>query len=250
MNIPATLSAHLLDYFLPSLCAHCDKPSSNICCGIVLCEDCTRFAWNETRCPRCGVSAHNLIKFRGRCFQCRNIPLPWKSYSCIGNYDSWLRTAILGIKFANDPLAFRFLSNLSVSLLAGAGKVDAICYVPSHPKRMRERRKARQHLPGLLHPLSKKAGCPLLHLLKRVEYNKSQAEATHKERLAAVQNAFVTTQVPPKRILLIDDVFTTGSTLRECARVLKASGAKTVHARTFAFRERKEFFLDGRHEAG
>ncbi|HXM02646.1 MAG TPA: phosphoribosyltransferase family protein, partial [Chthoniobacterales bacterium] len=75
--------------------------------------------------------------------------------------------------------------------------------------------------------------------LRRSRYTESQTRFSRKERLQNLQNAFELrkgTSVLGKRLLLVDDVLTTGSTLDECARVLKSHGAKSVCAVTVARR--------------
>ena len=75
--------------------------------------------------------------------------------------------------------------------------------------------------------LSKKLMFPYLELLTKLKKTKRQVDLTLKERVENVKGVFSATE-PPKKILLIDDIATTGSTLRECAKVLKAAGAKEI----------------------
>jgi predicted amidophosphoribosyltransferase len=73
--------------------------------------------------------------------------------------------------------------------------------------------------------------------LKKIRHTTPQVHCNGKQRLKNIKDAFEVTaldKVKGKRILLIDDVYTTGATLRECARVLKKAGAKSVDAITVA----------------
>jgi competence protein ComFC len=112
---------------------------------------------------------------------------------------------------------------------------DIIVPVPLHPARQRERRFNQARL--LADLLSAQSSISCSGLLKRVRYTTTQTALDRSERMENLHNAFrlrKNADVRGLRVLLIDDVLTTGSTLSECARVLKRAGAKSVHAATAA----------------
>src|SRR5262249_55982024 len=112
---------------------------------------------------------------------------------------------------------------------------DIIVPVPLHPARQRERGFNQADL--LAELLSTHASVPCRRLLKRVRYTTTQTALDRSERMENLHNAFrlrKNADVRGLRVLLIDDVLTTGSTLSECARVLKGAGAISVHAATAA----------------
>ena len=114
-------------------------------------------------------------------------------------------------------------------------RFDIIVPVPLHPARQRERGFNQASL--LAELLSARASIPCRPLLKRIRYTTTQTALDRSERMENLHNAFRLRQnvdVRGLRVLLIDDVLTTGSTLSECARVLKRAGAKSVHAATAA----------------
>jgi competence protein ComFC len=114
-------------------------------------------------------------------------------------------------------------------------RFDYIVPVPLHPARQRERGFNQASL--LAELLSKHASIPCRPLLKRIRYTTTQTALDRSERMENLHNAFrlrKNADVRGLRVLLIDDVLTTGSTLNECARVLKRAGATTVHAATAA----------------
>jgi len=85
--------------------------------------------------------------------------------------------------------------------------------------------------------LSLAASIPLYSLMERIRYTTTQTAYDRAERMENLHDAFrlrKNADVRQLRVLLIDDVLTTGSTLSECARVLKAAGAISVHAATAA----------------
>lgn len=112
---------------------------------------------------------------------------------------------------------------------------DVIVPVPLHAARQRERGFNQAGL--LAELLSGQTSISCRRLLKRVRYTTTQTALDRSERMENLHNAFrlrKNADVRGLRVLLIDDVLTTGSTLSECARVLKGAGAKSVHAATAA----------------
>ena len=114
---------------------------------------------------------------------------------------------------------------------------DALVPVPLHATRIRER--GYDQIAALVEVVAKRSHRPVWSCLRRSRYTESQTRFSRKERLQNLRNAFELrkgTSVLGKRLLLVDDVLTTGSTLDECARILKAHGAKSVRAITVARR--------------
>ena len=114
-------------------------------------------------------------------------------------------------------------------------RFDIIVPVPLHPTRERERGFNQALL--LAENLSATSSLPLRSALERIRYTTTQTAHDRAERMENLRDAFrlrKNADVRGLRVLLIDDVLTTGSTLSECARVLKAAGAISVHAATAA----------------
>lgn len=78
--------------------------------------------------------------------------------------------------------------------------------------------------------ISKKTGCPVQQLLSRARSTGHQAHRTGRERRNALRDAFISCGSMPEKVVLVDDVYTTGSTLQECSKMLKKAGAKHVEA--------------------
>src|SRR5204863_9391333 len=112
---------------------------------------------------------------------------------------------------------------------------DVIVPVPLHPARQRERGFNQASL--LAELLSVHTSIPCRPLLERIRYTTTQTALDRSERMENLHNAFrlrKNANVRGLHVLLLDDVLTTGSTLSECARVLKRAGAISVHAATAA----------------
>lgn len=103
---------------------------------------------------------------------------------------------------------------------------DIIVPVPLHRRRLAERGFNQARL--LADILGQKIGRPVVDLLKRDRYTLQQAKLSREERQLNVHHAFFNSNFNANAVLLVDDVFTTGATMQECARVLKSSGVKSV----------------------
>jgi ComF family protein len=114
-------------------------------------------------------------------------------------------------------------------------RFDIIVPVPLHAARQRERGFNQASLLATL--LSAQTSIPSRPVLERIRYTTTQTALDRSERMENLHNAFrlrKNVDVRSLRVLLIDDVLTTGSTLSECARILKRAGALSVHAATAA----------------
>jgi len=115
--------------------------------------------------------------------------------------------------------------------------IDFISFVPLHPLRLRER--GFNQSEQLANQLSKYTGIPVLDLLERVKHTEKQSKRTKKERLKQIKgnfnlNPFFLPTIKAKHILLVDDIYTTGATIHECADRLLTAGAKKVYSLTLA----------------
>ena len=113
--------------------------------------------------------------------------------------------------------------------------IHLIVPVPLHPARQRERGFNQASL--LAESLSVETSIPSRLVLERIRYTTTQTALDRSEHMESLHNAFrlrKNADVRGLRVLLIDDVLTTGSTLSECARILKCAGAISVHAATAA----------------
>ena len=154
-------------------------------------------------------------------------------------YDAASRALVLSLKHGGrtDALAAygRWMARAGGVLLTSA---DALIPVPLHAGRLRKRRFNQSLL--LANALSRASGVPVApHVLARVRDTSTQGGLSAKGRARNVAGAFRVRanrggEVEARRLILIDDVHTTGATLSACARALKRSGAENVTAITLA----------------
>lgn len=112
---------------------------------------------------------------------------------------------------------------------------DFITFVPMHRKKQWTRGYNQSEL--LARSLSKRAKIPLINVLQKAKNTKSQADLNREERLKNLDDAFeINSNISllDRSVIIIDDVITTGSTLNECAKVLKSVGAREVIGVVFA----------------
>ncbi len=109
---------------------------------------------------------------------------------------------------------------------------DCLCHVPLHPKKRRKRGFDQAAL--LADRLAALTGKPHSDAIRRVRNTPSQTKLTMAQRKQNMRGAFEAVKPVTGRVLLIDDVFTTGATAAECAGVLKGAGAASVTVLTFS----------------
>ncbi len=157
--------------------------------------------------------------------------------TCSEPFEGSINTAFSCANCAHRTIHF----DAAVAAYRGRGKrlrdyeFDVVVPVPLHPARQRERGFNQASLLAQL--LSAHTSIPCKPVLKRIRYTTTQTALDRSERMENLHNAFrlrKNADVRGLRVLLIDDVLTTGSTLSECARVLKRVGARSVHAATAA----------------
>jgi len=186
-------------------------------------------------CPICGRPFFSLEADRILCLSCAKKRPPFLIHRSAGLYAGKLRELILlfkycGFEVLKKPLA-EFL-HLRLKKEASLWNVDFLVPVPSHRKRVRTR--GFDHTLELAKELSRISGLPVLKALSRVKFTLPQAGLGRKAREENLRKAFeLTEKVKDLKLLLVDDIFTTGITMREASKTLKAGGA-IVHCITIA----------------
>ena len=146
------------------------------------------------------------------------------------SYEGRVRNAVLEYKFSSIKFNAESLSRRLAEVLSDmAGEIDIVCHVPVSRQRRRERGFDQSELLAkkTARLLGREHGC----LLKKIRNNKPQHELDSEKRVSNVIGVYAAAKpglIEGKRILLIDDICTTGNTLSECCRVLLSAGAASV----------------------
>ncbi|WP_419785091.1 ComF family protein [Pseudodesulfovibrio sp.] len=194
------------------------------------CED--RLALrNGGYCPTCGEMFGDDDAVPAVCPECLHAPPPWDRLAFYAPYAGVLRDLILHFKFNGAYGNARLLGELArqAAELHLTEQADGVIPVPLHRRRLAWR--GFNQSSELGRAVAKALDIPLWnHALTRTRYTQPQTTLDRNERQQNIKNAFAARNeiIDGKRILLVDDVYTTGATLRECARTLRRAGATSV----------------------
>lgn len=255
------LTRGFLDLLFPPRCVVCRRFGPD-----ALCADCAAAAPFIVApfCHRCGIPFDPQARGGPLCASCRRAPrLPFVLGRSMATYESPLRESVHRLKYDGKRVLARVLGEMLADvMLNGASarrglppgspaaadrsavvepppappaipfdKLSLIVPVPLHPVRAHERGFNQAEL--LCAPLAERTGTPVAtHCLERVKLNPPQVAVPSAMRRANVRGAFAVTDiaaVAERTVLLFDDVWTTGATLLECARVLRHAGAASVY---------------------
>jgi competence protein ComFC len=233
----ATIAKTFVNILYPLRCASCNKDLETLnefhVCGVCM------SAIKPNPQPYCISCGHNMRSGHGLCADClRARPYFEKAYSaCV--YETALKELIHSFKYKQKvhlaPLFAKLMADFVKEHNDIMNGVDMITFVPLHPRRLWEREFNQSKVLAL--SLAKAWGISLADTLEKTRATRPQNELSRKERLTNLANAFRAKRsaaLKDKKILLIDDVFTTGATVNECSKVLRASGAAGVRCLTLA----------------
>lgn len=232
----------ILDIFFPRFCFGCKKE------GVYICKDCELFLTeNNLVCPICGEPSYS-----GKTDPDCSTKYTLDGLVSVWDYEAVIKKAIVSIKAENhyhaaEKLIERALANI---ILEQSRFVDfleflldegvEITFVPAHKKGKPsnlyqiEEKNHTEEIAKKLANMPKK-NKEVVSLLEKVKETKKQSDLNREERLKNVKDAFeVKREKLPEKLILVDDVFTTGATMRECANKLKRGGVKKVWGFTLA----------------
>jgi ComF family protein len=219
----------LLDLFFPKRCAGCGREGAFLCGQCIALLEPLEPPW----CATCGLP----LPQGAPCRSCQETPLSLEGIRSLYAYQHPLREALLQFKYHGvRAVGAELAVVLARYVTAYALPADLLVPVPLFSDRRRQRGYNQAEV--LAEELSRRAPLPCVpKALRRVRHTPPQARlASRAERFANVAGAFAADQhtVLGKRVLLIDDVCTTGATLSACGAALRTAGAATVWGLTVA----------------
>ena len=214
----------LLEFIFPKRC---------IICGKIL--ELNTIEKQEFACNNC----KKKLEYISREMSVRKVVNKYYDYFYFSyKYEGTIRDLLLNYKFSNKRFLYDFLSyKISNELkLFTLEKIDLIIYVPISYKRFLERGFNQSFL--IAKRVSKSLNVPLFRfILIKTKHNQTQSLLSKKERIINTQNVYKVLFkdfIKSKNILLVDDIYTTGATCNECAKVLKKAGANRIIVATVA----------------
>lgn len=226
-----------LDLVYPPECPLCEAPLDRDIqpSARFVCADCLgrieRF--EPPWCEACGVPVNEDTDL---CSRCGRTSLPFEKARSVGPYGGALAQLIQMYKFQGERALAHDLAQLLAERVVDEGmddEVEAIALVPMTKRAWRDR--GFNHVEWLARVLGKRIDRPIVPALQKTRETQPQVDLPERERLGNLRGAFSATQpLPWASMLLIDDVFTTGATVRECSQTLVDGGVHRVYVATLA----------------
>ncbi len=229
----------IVDYFFPSDCAACGKPVTAFDGG--LCDDCAADIHPpRDACPRCGGQIVD-----GKCVICSD--RAWYPDRCfaVAEYSGAMKALLRNYKFQKRRKLHGKIAKIVHEAVCSASlEVDVVTAVPMGRAKVKKRGFNQSELVACA--VAQKIGREYRRLLKEAGKARTQKDLNFLDRFLNVIGRYEILEADLRnaRVLLIDDVFTTGATINECARLLKSAGAGEVYAVAFARRTLYEEMQD------
>lgn len=215
----------LLELVAPTRCAGCELP------GALLCERCDEGLPRiqvPQACPRCGAPWGSLV-----CTECWSTEYAFEATLSLGELDGTLARAIVLHKDAGERRLGYVLGDMLGRQVAyeWPGWADALTWIP--PSRRAVARRGFDHGRALAEPAAAACGTAAREFLVRGRA-KDQRRLGREARLVSAGGSFQVIGVPAARVLIVDDVMTTGATLDAAATALLDAGSEAVRAAVVA----------------
>lgn len=198
-----------------------------------ICDKCNKLDYNTKYCKTCGRHVGAMTPY---CIECTNRSHDFDIARAPFLYKGDIIKVIYRLKYGHGAYLAKYLAQYMYdTYLDSNTEVDVVTFVPMPKERQNER--GYNQAEEIAKEFSSISGIPCVGLLKRTKYTKNLARMNKEERKNAIADSFEVVSkedVKGKKILLIDDVFTSGATTNECSKTLKKSKAEFVFILTFA----------------
>lgn len=236
---PSVFFACVREVLFPAGCAVCG-------CSLLewgsplygICPSCLRL-FRPDPAPRCRLCGRPLLSEKGLCMRCRGLEdPPHIMFSCaLYSYASLARDIVRAWKFGRHPMLALFIAR---SFQAALHQIltmfpqGSFVLVPAPSSPGRWKKTGRDPFPAVVRELSRRSGLPLSCCLLR-ERSRSQKTLDRRGREENLQGKIRCAGEVPRNAILLDDVITTGATLRCCARALIAGGTERLCCLAFCY---------------
>ncbi len=215
----------LADLFYPRWCVGCGRRSSDVLCRT--CFGSLPFLRGPA-CGRCGLPTAVAVPV---CGACKNVDFAFETARAPLRYEGVGKEIVHALKYRGyTAVVDRLAAPLLAEVVEDPDAYDAVVPVPLHGARLRRRGFNQAAL--LARGLAGRINTPVSDTLQVVRSTRDQVELSAAERRRNVAGAFSAKTRTRGRLLLVDDVFTTGATTSACAAALLDAGAAEVHAIT------------------
>ena len=223
----------LAHFFLPARCLGCEEALPWRPQALNLCSDCRKSIRraDDVHCRLCGAETATGAWL---CLPCQRSAPSFDGLVAAWSYEPPIDQVMQGLKFRRLEYLAVHVADALVRELPIDGGHDLVTAVPLHWRRRLQRGFNQSDL--IARPLARRLGLPYHRILRRTRATQAQSGLTRSQRQANLRDAFRPRRrlgginVQRARVLLVDDVTTTGATLLEASRALKAIGIRTVTA--------------------
>jgi competence protein ComFC len=218
----------------PDLCPVCVRRPPDAVGGLT-CEECEKqlLPLSKPRCQQCGGRLDTVLE---RCQECIGLRQPWSLAVSTFPFGGLPRQLIHRFKYQGNVALTPVLVHALVDAWREHGtEIDLLTAVPLHWRKSIRRGYNQSELLAI--GLAQELGLPFRRLLRRCRSTAAQAGLDFNERQRNLRNAFSPlprAECKDTKVLLIDDVFTTGATLGRCTRLIRKAGAAEVSVLTLA----------------
>ncbi len=238
-NVTRRLLRSVLDFLVPAPCLACGDAVSEPRRSLGLCASCRGrlVRWPLDACDSCGRPLGGAYRPDGyRCGACRRRPPPYRRLLSAWSYQPPLDAVLAGLKFRRLEYLGAQLGRAAAGLLRDQlTDCDLVVPVPLHWRRYL--RRGYNQAAAIARPVAAGLGLPLAGLLRRRRATPAQSRLARGARRRNLRGAFRLRAALPgtvschgRRVLLVDDVVTTGTTLETAAACLRRAGADSVTA--------------------